>query len=298
MSKPLAYLRRSVLYVPAANARAMAKSWSLGADVIVFDLEDAVAPSAKAAAREALITQLAENRRLGMEVVIRVNALGTADLALDLEAVARSRPDAVLLPKVDSADDLHAFAKSAAAAALPPDMLLWAMVETASGIAELDAIVQAGMSLQPRLHCLVVGTNDIAKETGVFTGDQRACLVPWLMHIVLVAKRRGVTVLDGVWNDFRNQAGFDLEATQGMKMGFDGKTLIHPSQVEHANRIFSPSPEALEDARRIVAVFSDPQHAASNVVNFDGRMVERLHYEQAVRLLAIHARTSGADQGS
>jgi citrate lyase subunit beta/citryl-CoA lyase len=271
----------------------MAKSWSLGADVIVFDLEDAVAPSAKATARASLIAQLAESRRDGVEVVVRLNALGTTDLELDLEAVARSRPDGVLLPKVNSAGDLHAFAKSAKAVALPPGMLLWAMVETAAGIAELDAIVKAGMSLQPSLHCLVVGTNDIAMETRVFTGDQRACLVPWLMSIVLVAKRRGITVLDGVWNDFRNQAGFDLEATQGMKMGFDGKTLIHPSQVEHANRIFSPSPEAVGEALRIVAVFSDPQHAASNVVNLDGRMVERLHYEQSLRLLATHARASG-----
>jgi citrate lyase subunit beta/citryl-CoA lyase len=196
MPIPTASLRRSVLYVPAANARAMAKSWSLGADVIVFDLEDAVAPSAKAAARASLIAQLAEHPRAGVAVVIRVNALGTADLELDLDAVARSRPDAVLLPKVDSADDLHAFAKFAAAAAVPSDTLLWAMVETASGIAELDAIVKAGLLLQPRLNCLVVGTNDIAKETGVFTGDQRACLVPWLMGIVLVAKRRGITVLD------------------------------------------------------------------------------------------------------
>ncbi len=290
MSNLTPFMRRSVLYVPAANARAMAKSWSLGADVIVFDLEDAVAPSAKAAARAALITQLAESNRGGSEVVIRVNALGTDELAFDLEAVARCRPDAVLLPKVSSAQDLDAFAQSAAAAALAPDLLLWAMVETAAGIAELDAIVKAGMSLQPRLHCLAVGTNDIAKETGVFTGDQRACLVPWLMHIVLVAKRRGVTVLDGVWNDFRDQSGFERETLQGMKMGFDGKTLIHPGQVEPANRIFSPSTAAVEDARRIVAVFSDPQHAASNVVNLDGRMVERLHYEQSLRLLAIHAR--------
>jgi citrate lyase subunit beta / citryl-CoA lyase len=293
MSNPTPHLRRSVLYVPATNTRAMAKSWSLGADVIVFDLEDAVAPSAKAAARTSLITQLTGRDRGGSEVVIRVNALGTDELAFDLEAVARCRPDAVLLPKVGGAQDLEAFAQSAAATALAPDLLLWAMVETAAGITELDAIVKAGMSLQPQLHCLVVGTNDIAKQTGVFPGDQRAFLVPWLMHIVLVAKRRGITVLDGVWNDFRDQAGFERETLQGMKMGFDGKTLIHPGQVEPANRIFSPSPEAVEDARRIVAVFSDPQHAASNVVNLDGRMVERLHYEQSLRLLALHARASG-----
>ena len=293
MSISPANLRRSVLYVPAANARAMAKSWSLGADVIVFDLEDAVAPSVKASARESLIAQLAEHRNDGVEVVIRVNALGTEDLRFDLDAVARSRPDAVLLPKVNSPAELQAFANIASAASLPPGIGLWAMVETAAGIADLDAIVQTGMSLQPRLDCLVVGTNDIAKETGVFTGDQRACLVPWLMGIVLVAKRRGITVLDGVWNDFRDQSGFTAEATQGMKMGFNGKTLIHPSQVEHANRIFSPSPEAVEDARRIVAVFSDPQHAASNVVNLDGRMVERLHYEKALQVLAVHAQASG-----
>ncbi len=271
----------------------MAKSWSLGAGVIVFDLDDAVAPSAKAASRTSLITQLAEHARGGTEVVIRVNALGTADLELDLDAVARSRQNAVLLPVVDSADDLHAFAKCAAAVTVPPDTRLWVMVETVAGIAELDAIVKAGMSMQSRLTCLVVGTNDIAKETGVFTGDHRAYLVPWLMRIVLVAKRRGINALDGVWNDFRDQAGFDLEATQGMKMGFDGKTLIHPGQVGTANRIFSTSPEEVEDARRIVAVFSDPQHVASNVVNLDGRMVERLHYEHSVRLLAIHARASG-----
>lgn len=290
-------LRRSVLYVPAANVRAMTKSWSLGADAIVFDLEDAVAPSAKAAAREWLVTQFADNHRPGVETVVRLNAVGGTDLEEDLEAVARCRPNNVLLPKVGSADDLHSFARSAASVDLPKDMRLWAMVETAAGIAELDAILKAGVALSPRLDCLVVGTNDIAKETGVFAGDERAYLLPWLMNILLAARRHRVSVLDGVWNDFRNQAGFALEAEQGRKMGFDGKTLIHPGQVEPANRIFSPSPEAVEEARRIVTVFLDPQHAASNVVNLDGRMVERLHYEQSLRLLAIHASASGADVG-
>jgi citrate lyase subunit beta / citryl-CoA lyase len=298
MSEPTLRLRRSVLYVPAANARAMAKSWSLGADAIVYDLEDAVAPAAKANARAALVAHLAEHRQATTETVIRVNALGTADIEADLEAVARSRPDAVLLPKVGNADDLHDFAQRAARIGVAADTQLWAMVETAAGIAELDAIVKAGTSLQPRLACLVVGTNDIAKETGVFAGDGRAYLMPWLMNIVLVAKRRGISVLDGVWNDFRNQEGFELETLQSMKMGFDGKTLIHPSQVEPANRHFSPSPEAVEDARRIVAIFSGPQYAASNVVNLDGRMVERLHYEQALQLLAIHARTAGTQFGA
>jgi citrate lyase subunit beta/citryl-CoA lyase len=291
-------LRRSVLYVPAVNARAMVKSWSLGADAIVFDLEDAVAPAAKAEARVALAAHLAEYRQATTETVVRVNALNTADLAPDLDAVARIQPDAVLLPKVGSADDLQDFARRAARHGVAAGTQLWAMVETAAGIADLDAIVVAGLSLQPRLTCLVVGTNDIAKETGVFSGDGRVFLMPWLMGIVLVAKRRGVSVLDGVWNDFRNQAGFDLEAQQSMKMGFDGKTLIHPSQVDPANRHFSPSPEALADAQRIVAIFADPQNATSNVVNLDGRMVERLHYEQALKLLAIHERSTGTQPGA
>ncbi len=290
MTLSLTNLRRSVLYVPASNSRAMVKSWSLGADVIVFDLEDAVALSAKEQAREALIAQLAEHPRARTEIVVRVNALGTSDLEFDLAAVTRCLPDAVLLPKVESAADLHAFVKCAAAAAVPPTTRLWAMVETASGIAELDAIVTAGLALRPQLDCLVVGTNDIAKETGVFAGDQRAYLLPWLMQIVLVGKRRRITVLDGVWNNFRDHAGFELEAGQAMKMGFDGKTLIHPDQVAPANRLFSPSPEAVEEARRIVAVFAQPQHAVSNVVNLDGRMVERLHYEQSLRLLEIYER--------
>ncbi len=285
-------LRRSVLYVPASNARAMAKAWTLGADAIVFDLEDAVAPTAKADARAALATHLAEHRLPGTEAVIRVNALNTADIEPDLEAVARCQPDAMLVPKVNRAEQLQDFARRAARLGVPALTQLWAMVETAAGIAALDSIVQAGAGLQPQLTCLVVGTNDIAKETGVCAGDGRIYLMPWLMNIVLVAKRRGVSVLDGVWNNFRDQPGFELETAQSMKMGFDGKTLIHPSQVEPANRHFSPSPEAVEEAHRIVAVFSDPQHAASNVVNLDGRMVERLHFEQALRLLAIHARTA------
>ena len=294
MSHSALRMRRSVLYVPATNARAMAKAWSLGADAIVFDLEDAVAPSAKAEARAALLAHLAEHRQPGIETVIRVNALDTGDVAQDLDTVARCRPDAFLLPKVNGADDLQGVARLAARAGVSDQTRLWAMVETAAGIAELDAIVRAGTALQPRLDCLVVGTNDIAKETGVFAGDGRACLMPWLMQIILVAKRRSVPVLDGVWNDFKNVQGFEAEALQGMRMGFDGKTLIHPSQVEPANRHFSPSTEAVEDARRIVEIFSDPQHAGSNVVNLGGRMVERLHLEQAQRLLAIHERTVGA----
>ncbi|HYF58762.1 MAG TPA: CoA ester lyase [Burkholderiaceae bacterium] len=291
-------LRRSVLYVPASNPRAMAKSWTLGADAVVFDLEDAVAPAAKPTAREALVAELARERPPGLEVVIRVNAVGTDDLVADLQAVQRARPDAILVPKVGDGTDLRVLADAAARQGLATDLAVWAMVETAAGLARLDSIVATGLSLRPRLECLVVGTNDIAKETGVFPGERRAYLMPWLMNVVLVARHRGVAVLDGVWNDFKDTEGFEAEALQASRMAFDGKTLIHPSQVEPANRLFSPSAEAIEDARRIVALFSDPAHAAANVVNMDGRMVERLHYEQARRLLERLERSTGGDVSS
>lgn len=268
----------------------MAKSWTLGTDVIVFDLEDAVSPDAKEAAREALVAQLAAAAGSRIETVVRVNSVHAPEFASDLDAVVRARPDAVLVPKVDSADCLGIFSDAAARACLSVQTRLWAMVETAAGLVQLDSVVKAGQSLSHRLECLVVGTNDIVKETGVSPGDQRAFLLPWLMHVVLVAKRYRVSVLDGVWNDFRDANGFEAEAIQAMKMAFDGKTLIHPTQVGPANRIFAPSEEAVADARRIVAAFSDPDNSSSNVLNLDGRMVERLHFEQAQRLLAIHDR--------
>jgi citrate lyase subunit beta/citryl-CoA lyase len=285
-------LRRSVLYVPASNERAMAKSWTLEADTVILDLEDAVAPAAKEEARECLVRHLGHGRPSGIEVVVRVNALGTSDFEADLRAVKRARPDAVLLPKLGNPDVLHDFAAQAAAVGLPEALSVWAMVETPAGILELDAIVLAGKRPAWGLDCLVVGTNDIAKETGVFPGEHRQFLMPWLMGIVLVAKRRGLSVLDGVWNDFRDQDGFEAETIQAMKMGFDGKTLIHPTQVASCNRILSPSPEAVDVARRIVDIFSDPAHANANVVNMGGRMVERLHYEQSLLLIEKHARAS------
>ncbi|MET0508262.1 MAG: CoA ester lyase [Burkholderiaceae bacterium] len=278
--------RRSALYVPASNARALAKAPALGADAIVFDLEDAVAPAARPAARAALTQAVASCDATRVARVVRVNAIASDDFAADLAAVADCRPDAVLLPKVESADDLHRFAAAASSSGLD-DIRLWAMVETAASLLALDSIVTTGLQLGPRLECLVVGTNDIAKETGVDPGDGRRYLLPWLMQVVLVGKRHRVAILDGVWNDFADTTGFEAEVRQSVRMGFDGKTLIHPSQVEPANRMFSPSPDAVADARRIVAAFDSESHRGANVINLDGRMVERLHYEQARRLLAV-----------
>ena len=281
--------RRSAMYVPAINQRAIEKSRSLDMDSVIFDLEDAVAPEMKQQARAQLVQAFAAGGFGHRETVIRVNAVDTDDFEQDLDAVARCRPHAVLLPKVSRPEDLEALAGRLAAHGLPASVLAWAMVETVDALADLDAIVTAGRSLRSRLDCLVVGTNDIAKETGVDAGEQRRYLVPWLMNVVLVAKRHRVCVLDGVWNDFADREGFDAEARQSVKMAFDGKTLIHPTQVEPANRIFSPSADALAQARSIAEAFARPENAGKGVINLDGQMVERLHLEQAQRLLEMQA---------
>lgn len=281
--------RRSVLYVPAANPRAMAKARALDCDAVVFDLEDAVAPAMKAQARRHLVEAFSAGPLTGRESVIRVNAAGTDDFALDMDAVAHCKPDAVLLPKVERPEALPLLGSACRARGVASTMRAWAMVETPAALLELDRIVRAGTAGAPALDCLVVGTNDLAKETGVFTGEGRSFLLPWLMQVVLVARRYGVTVLDGVWNDFGDTAGFDAEAAQGRKMGFDGKTLIHPAQVEPAHRAFTASEEAVADARRIVEAFAQPEHAGAGVINLQGRMVERLHLAQAERLLAVDA---------
>lgn len=279
--------RRSVMYVPAINQRALAKVAGLGCDAIVFDLEDAVAPAMKAEARRNLIALFAAAPTARQERVIRVNAIDNDEFALDMAAVAACRPDAVLLPKVNAPGDFDAFAAEAGRHGLVSQVAVWAMVETPAALLALDVLVQAGLACRHRLDCLVVGTNDIAKDTGVFPGDGRSLLLPWLMNIVLVAKLRGVCVLDGVWNDFGDSAGFDAEAVQSVKMAFDGKTLIHPSQVAPANRAFSPTEAALTEARGIVAAFAQHEHADAGVINLGGKMVERLHLMQAERLLAV-----------
>ncbi|MBY4895878.1 CoA ester lyase [Cupriavidus sp. AU9028] len=284
MTDDIPRLRRSVLYVPGSNARAIGKAGGLPCDAIVFDLEDAVAPAMKETARQQLTDALAASRP-SQEIVLRVNGLGSADFEKDLALAARLGVDAVLLPKVEDPCDIAAFAQASGKLdwARPPR--LWAMVETAHAIHRLDAIVAAGCASSPRLDCLVVGTNDLAKETGVFAGDERRYLLPWLMHAVLAAKRHRVDILDGVWNDFSDQAGFAAELTQGVRMAFDGKTLIHPSQIDGANAAFAPTGEQVDEARRIVAAFARDEHRDAGVINLDGKMVERLHLEQAQRLL-------------
>jgi citrate lyase subunit beta/citryl-CoA lyase len=279
---------RSVLYVPAVNQRAIAKCASLACDAVVFDLEDAVAPAMKDAARAHLTQVFAQGRPAPRTCVVRTNGLADAGFAQDLALVAQVRPDAVLVPKVAGLQDAQALCASLDG--LDAGIRLWLMVETAGALSVLDDIVAAARGAHGRLECLVVGTNDIAKETGVSAGDGRAYLMPWLMRCVLAARRFGVGVLDGVWNDFGDQQGFAAELAQSVKMGFDGKTLIHPSQIAGANQAFAPSGAAVEEARAIVAAFALPAHAQAGVIQIEGRMVERLHLAQAERLLRLQAR--------
>lgn len=280
--------RRSALYVPAINPRALAKVASLGCDAVIFDLEDAVAPDMKEAARRNLEAFFAAPKEGLQERVIRVNAIDTTDFEADMATVAACRPDAVLVPKLSNPGDFAVIARALPKRGMNAAPRLWAMVETPAALLSLDEIVRTGLASQTGLECLVVGTNDIAKETGVFPGEGRAFLRPWLMHVVLCAKRHGVCVLDGVWNDFADQSGFAAEAAESVKMAFDGKTLIHPTQIGPANEAFSPSATAVAQARQIVAFFARPENVGAGVVNLDGKMVERLHLAQAQALLAVH----------
>ena len=267
---------------------------SLDADAVVFDLEDAVAPEAKPAARARLGALLADPAARPRFAVIRVNAVDTPFFDADIALVTSARPEAVLVPKPNTPADIERVAAACRAHGTEATLRLWLMVETAAALAGLDALIGAGLAATPRLDALVVGTNDLALETGVWPGDGRRYLVPWLMNAVLLAKRHGVAVLDGVWNDFADGAGFDAEAEQARRMGFDGKTLIHPTQIAPVHRAFAPPAAALAEARAIVAAFAQPEHAGAGVVNLDGRMVERLHLAQAEQLLrrqaAIEAR--------
>ncbi|HWU60769.1 MAG TPA: CoA ester lyase [Ensifer sp.] len=275
--------RRSMLCLPASNAKALAKLAILECDATIYDLEDAVAPDMKAAAREALIGHFAAGAKPGVEHVIRINSLSSPWGGADLQAVAHCRPDAVLVPKVESAADLTEVAAMLDKAGLA-DTRLMAMIETPKGVLNAAAIAEAHA---PRLAALIVGLNDLRKDTKVPRGPDRRVLVPWLMQVVLAARAYGVAPIDAVSNDFRDLAAFDAECAEGRAMGFDGKMLIHPAQIEPANRRFGPSDEEIAAARKIVAAFDAPEAVGQGAINIDGEMVERLHLEEARKLLAL-----------
>ncbi|MFC0806319.1 MULTISPECIES: HpcH/HpaI aldolase/citrate lyase family protein [Sinorhizobium] len=278
-------LRRSVLSVPADNQRALAKARELAADAVIFDLEDSVLPDRKAAARDALVRHLAGNRPQG-ETVIRVNAAGSGFGEADLAAALAARPDAILLPKVESPADIQGALDWLAERDAPDELRLWAMIETPRGVVNGPAIAETGRTSGGRLDCFVVGLNDLRKETGVPAFPGRTYLVPWLMQILLAARGSGLDVIDAVFNDFRDPEGFEAECRQGRDMGYDGKMLIHPAQIDAANRHFGLDEAAVEEARAIIEAFALPDNAGKGVINLHGRMVERLHLEQAMRIAA------------
>jgi citrate lyase subunit beta/citryl-CoA lyase len=268
--------------MPGSNARALDKARGIACDTILFDLEDSVAVAQKALARDQVAAAIRAGGYGERELVVRVNPLGSAWVADDIRMAVAAGAHAVLLPKTESAADVVAVEQALEGA--PGAIGIFAMVETPRAIlavAEIAARAEGG-----RLRALAVGPNDLAKMTGVRAGADRAPMLSWLSQVVLAAKAYGLSALDGVYNDFKDEDGFAAECRQGRSLGFDGKTLIHPRQVEPANALFGASAEEVAWAHRVVAAFAEPANAAANVINLEGRMVERLHLEEAQALLA------------
>lgn len=275
--------RRSVLYMPGANERALEKAKGLPADALILDLEDAVAPDAKAEARARVCDLVAQGAYGAKEVAIRANGLDTEWHAADLAAIAAAGPAAVVVPKVNSVADVHAIEEGLEKGGAPDATKIWAMVETPVAMLHAEAIAAAS----ERLTVLVMGTNDLAKELHAEHVPGRQPLLTGLGLCVLAARATGKVILDGVYNDVKNAEGFAAECLQGRQMGFDGKTLIHPSQIEPCNDTWAPSAEAVEDARALIATFEEAMAEGKGVVTHNGRMVENLHVETARRVLAV-----------
>ncbi|MER9391009.1 MULTISPECIES: CoA ester lyase [unclassified Mesorhizobium] len=283
--------RRSVLYAPASNDKALAKIATLACDAVIIDLEDAVAPADKVAARDKLADifasrPVANQHGRRCEMIVRVNALSSEWGTEDLLAAAKFEPDGILLSKVATPRDILEVGDVLDDNFAPDSVKLWAMIETPKAMLNIGAIAELGRDRASRLNCFVAGTNDLVKETGILATPDRRYLVPWLMQMVLAARAGGIDILDGVSNDFRDLDAFARECTEAAAMGFDGKTLIHPAQIETANRAFAPAPEALAEAHAVKEAFALPENAGKGVIALDGRMVERLHLVQAEKLLA------------
>lgn len=275
--------RRSALYLPASNERAVAKARTLAADIVILDLEDAVAPEAKTAAREAAVAAVRQGGFAAPEVAIRANGLDTEWGADDLAAIVTSGADAVLVPKVSSAVDIARYQDAIASA--PSALQLWAMIETCASMAQLDAI--AAMASSTRLSLWVMGTNDLAKEMRARLTPERTPFLPLLSMAVAAARAHGVAIIDGVCNEFRDLDAFRAEAEQGLLFGFDGKSLIHPAQIEPCNAVFSPSEAELAWARAVIAAFALPENQGKGAISVAGQMAELLHLDQAKQLVAM-----------
>jgi citrate lyase subunit beta/citryl-CoA lyase len=278
--------RRSALYMPATNAKAIAKARTLPVDVVILDLEDAVAPDLKVEARAAAVAAVNEGGFGNREVAIRANALDTEWGEEDLAAIATSNANAVLVPKIASPGDVDTYQQALDRA--HPQMQLWTMIETCASVLALEAI--AARAADTRLSLWVMGTNDLAKEMRAQLTPDRTPFLPFLSMAVAAARAHGLAILDGVCNEFRDLDAFRAEAEQGLLYGFDGKSLIHPAQVEPCNAVFSPGEDELAWARKVIEAFAQPENAGKGAIQVEGKMAELLHLEQAQRLVAIAQR--------
>ena len=279
--------RRSVLYMPGSNARAIEKARSLPVDGVILDLEDAVAPDAKVQAREQIVAAVKAGGFGPREVFIRVNGTDTPWFSDDLAAAIAAAPDAILVPKVSTVEQLDFIGCRLLDMRADLKIRVWAMIETPAAIFNINALAAEAHESEARLGGFVMGTNDLAKETRARLVPGRAPMLLWLARCLLAAHAHGVDILDGVYNDIGNAEGFVQECAQARDMGFDGKTLIHPNQIAPCNTAFSPSPEELAQARTMIAAFDRPENKDKGVVMIDGRMVERMHAEMARRTVAI-----------
>ncbi len=275
--------RRSVLYMPGANERALEKAKGIPADALILDLEDAVAPDAKPEARERVCAAVTDGGYGNRELTIRVNSIGTEWHDADLAAAAKAGPAGVVVPKVSSVEEVHAIERALEQGGAPEHTRIWAMLETPQ--ATLRAAEIAGAS--ERLTVLVLGTNDLAKELHAVQVPGREPLLPALAMCLLGARAAGKVILDGVYNDIKDPEGFHAECVQGRHLGFDGKTLIHPNQVDDANTVWAPSEEAVAEARDLIGTFETAIAEGKGVVTFNGRMIENLHVDNARRVLAV-----------
>jgi citrate lyase subunit beta/citryl-CoA lyase len=273
--------------MPGSNARALEKGKSLPADVLMFELEDGVAESAKEIAREQVVAAVRGGGYGAREIVVRVNAPGSPWHEADIAAVAPAGPAAIVVPKVNARDDVLDAAKRIAAAGAPAHTRLWAMIETPRAIFDVEKIASAADDPTARLDAIVLGPNDIAKSTRARLTPGRTSILSWLSAGVLAARLHGIEIIDGIYNDFNDENGLRSEAAQGRDLGMDGKMLIHPAQIGPVNEIFAPSADEVAFARKIIDAFALPENAAIGVVQIDGQMVERLHLDIARRTLSL-----------
>ncbi|MGJ4940850.1 HpcH/HpaI aldolase/citrate lyase family protein [Bradyrhizobium sp. HKCCYLS1011] len=279
--------RRSLLFMPGSNARALEKGRNLPADGLILDLEDSVGPDAKAAAREQIAKAVAADGYGGRELLIRINSLDTPWWSDDVAMAGQAAPDGILVPKVSTVEDLRTVTDRLAEVGADPSLKVWAMIETARAVLDADKLAASARESEHRLAGFVFGPNDISRETRIRMLPGRSTMLPIITHCILAARAHGLEILDGPYSDFGNADGFAQECIQARDLGFDGKTLIHPSQIDTCNAIFTPPAQEVAEARKIIAAFDLPENAARGAIQIDGRMVERLHADMARRTIAI-----------